>query len=456
MARHDRIRPVAVDPGETALGAALDTADGPVLVLGPVRSAEALDALVRLVMAAALVMRVTCFMALAVTFPRACIAGIAGVGWLAPYPSEAETAAAGGRAGRGQSMGAWRGGLWRMLLVLAAGLAASAARADYHVVARVALGGEGGWDYLEPDPASRRLYLTHNGHVQVLDMDTLKLVGDVPDSPGMGGVALARELNRGFTANGAEDKVGVFELDTLKPLAKWKATGKRPNQIAYEPLTQRVFSFNSTGRNVTVFDARSGAVLATIEVDGRTEFFAVDGKGMIYDALEDKATVIAIDARAMKVVATYALAPAREPSGMAMDVKTRRLFVPTHSRALLVLDADSGKILASLPIGAGNDAAKFDPGPGLVFASNGDGTLSVVHEDGGDRYSLVQTVQTEPGARTMAVDPQTHRVFLPTADFGQVVTSASYFGPPPPPTPDKPNSRGAILPGSFRLLVLEP
>jgi DNA-binding beta-propeller fold protein YncE len=288
--------------------------------------------------------------------------------------------------------------------------------------------------------------VTHNGHVVVVDMDALKVIGDVPDSPGMGGVALSHELNRGFTANGAEDMVGVFELDSLKPITKWKATGKRPNQIAYEPTTQRVFSFNSTGRNITVFDAKTGDVLSTLDVDGRTEFYAMDGKGMIYDALEDKATVIAIDAKAMKVVANYSLDPHKEPSGMAMDPKTRRLFVPTHSKSFLMLDADTGKILATIPIGEGNDAAKFDPGSKLAFASCGDGTLTVVHEDGGDKFTLAQRVTTEPGARTMAVDTKTHRVFMPTAEFG----------PLPAATPDNPKPRKPIIPGTFHILVLEP
>ena len=331
-------------------------------------------------------------------------------------------------------------------VALSFGLAVLPAHADYHIVNTIRIGGDGGWDYLEPDPVSRRLYVTRKDHVVVLDMDTLKVTGDIPDSPGMGGVALSRELNRGFTANGAEDTVGVFELDTLKSLAKWRATGKRPNQIAYEPTTKRVFSFNSTGRNITVFDAKSGEVLSTIEVDGRTEFFVMDGKGMIYDALEDKATVIVIDAKAMKVTATYSLAPHTEPSGMTMDTKTRRLFIPTHSQSFLVLNADTGKILATFPIGAGNDAAKFDPGLKFAFASNGDGTLTILHEDGGDKFSLAQNVKTELGARTMAVDPKTHRVFMPTADFA----------PPSTATLEKPNPHGATIPGTFRVLVLEP
>ncbi len=322
----------------------------------------------------------------------------------------------------------------------------AAAHAEYHVVSTIKVGGEGGWDYVEPDPVSRRVFVTHEDHVVVINMDTLKIVGDIPDSPGMGGVALSRELNRGFTANGDEDTVGVFALDTLKPLGKWHATGKNPNQIAYEPVTKRVFSFNSDGRNVTVFDARSGAVLATINVDGRTEFFAVDGKGMIYDSLLDKSTVIAIDARAMKVVATYPLAPYTGPTGLAMDTETRRLFVPTRDKNLLVLDADSGRIIAHLPIGTGTDAVKFDPGLKLVFASAGDGTLTVIHEDSKDTFSLIGTARTEPGARTMAVDTKTHRLFLPTGDYG----------PPPPATPENPHPWKPVIPGTFRVLVLEP
>jgi len=318
--------------------------------------------------------------------------------------------------------------------------------AGYHIVGKIEVGGEGGWDYLEPDTTARRLYVTHETHVVVIDMDTLKVAGDVPDCPGMGGVALAPGSNRGFTANGGDDTVTVFELTTLKQVAKWKATGKRPNQIIYEPATKRVFTFNSTGRNITAFDAESGEVLGTIEVDGRTEFAAFDEKGMIYDSLQDKATVIAIDAKTLKVTATYPLAPHAQPAGTVMDPATRRIFVACRSKSFLVLDADSGKILATFPIGERNDAAKFDRGLKLAFASNGDGTLAVVHEDSADKFSLVETAQTEFGARTMAVDQKTHRLFLPTADFG----------PAPAPTKETPNPRRPMVPNTFRVLVLEP
>jgi DNA-binding beta-propeller fold protein YncE len=323
---------------------------------------------------------------------------------------------------------------------------ATPARATYHLAGKIAVGGEGGWDYLEPDIAARRLYIAHEDHVVVVDMDSLKVVGDVPDCPGMGGVALAPALNRGYTGNGDDDTVTVFALDTLKQVARWKATGKRPNQIIFEPATQRVFTFNSTGRNITAFDAKTGEVVGTIAVDGRTEFPAFDGKGMIYDSLQDKATVIAIDARTLKVTATFPLAPHAQPAGTVMDPATRRIFVACRSQSFLVLDADSGKILATFPIGARNDAAKFDPALKLAFASNGDGTLAVVHEDGADKFTLVETVQTEFGARTMAVDPKTHRLFLPSADFAPAAS----------PTKENPNPRRMMTPGSFRVLVFEP
>jgi len=331
-------------------------------------------------------------------------------------------------------------------LGLALSFVAAPARADYHITSRIHVGGEGGWDYLEADPISRRLYVTHETHVVVIDMDTLKIVGDISDCLGMGGVALARDLNRGFTANGKDDTVTVFALDTLKEVARWKATGKRPNQILYEPVTQRLFTFNSTGRNVTAFDAKTGEVLATLEVDGRTEFPTTDGKGMIYDSLQDKATVIAIDAKALQVTATYPLTPHAQPAGTIIDPATRRIFIGCRSKSFLVLDADSGKILATFPISAGNDAAKFDPALKLAFASQGDGTIAVVHEDSADKFTFVGTIKTENGARTMAVDTKTHRLFLPSVDLG----------PKPPPTKENPNPRQPPVRDTFRVIVLDP
>jgi DNA-binding beta-propeller fold protein YncE len=321
------------------------------------------------------------------------------------------------------------------------------AQAEYHVSSSIHVGGEGSWDYLDVDPVARRLYVTHATHVVVIDLDSLKVVGDVPDCPGMGGVAIAHDLNRGYTANGTDDTVTVFELDSLKTIGKWKATGKRPNQIIFEPFTKTVWTFNSTGRNCTAFNATTGEVLATLPLDGRTEFAAFDKKGMIYDSQQDRATIIAIDARTLKMVATYPLAPNAQPAGTVMDPETNRIFCGCRSKAFLVVDASNGKIITSFPIGGGNDAAKFDPELKLAFASNGtDGSIAVVHEDGDDKYTLVQTVKTEVGARTMALDPVTHRLFLPSCDWGPV----------PHATKENPNPRAPMVPDSFRVLVVDP
>lgn len=320
---------------------------------------------------------------------------------------------------------------------------ATSAFAGYHLAHNIPVGGSGGWDYLEVDAAARRLYIAHEDTVVVMDLDSLKVVGKVADCPGMGGVAVAPSLNRGFTANGGDDTVTVFALDTLNPIARWKATGKRPNQILFEPVTQRLFTFNSTGRNATAFDARTGAVLGTIPLDGRTEFPVADGKGMIYDSLLDKACVVAIDARKLVMTATYRLAPHSEPAGTSMDPVSRRIFVGCRSQSFLVLDADTGGILATFPIGARNDAVKFDPGLKLAFASNGDGTLSVIREIDTSEFKFVETVTTEYGAKTMAVDPKTHRLFVPSADYG-------------PPEGEKPGARRKMIDGTFRVLVFEP
>ena len=330
------------------------------------------------------------------------------------------------------------------LLICSLFFGATTAHAGYRVAHKISVGGEGGWDYLEADPVARRLYVTHGNTVVVIDLDALKVVGEVSDCPGMGGVALAPELNRGYTANGTDDSVTVFALDSLKQVARWKATGKRPNQILYESVTKRLLTFNSTGRNATAFDAITGEVVGTIPLDGRTEFPAADGRGMIYDSLQDKGTVVALDARTLQVTATFSLAPHKEPAGTAMDPVTRRIFVGCRSESFLVLNADTGKIVATFPMGARNDAVKFDPGSKLAFASNGDGTLAVVRVESADKFTFVETVTTEFGARTMAVDTKTHRLFLPSADYE------------PAALKEKATARRKMVPGSFRVLVLEP
>lgn len=318
-----------------------------------------------------------------------------------------------------------------------------AAGAGYHLLKRIAAGGDGGWDYLTLDGAARRLYVTRSTRVAVFDADSGAAVGEVPSTAGVHGVALAPELGRGFTSNGGSSTVTVFDLKSLKTLAEIKTTGENPDAILYDPASRRVFTFNGRGGNATAIDAATGTVAGTIALDGRPEFAASDGKGRVFVNVEDKSVVAVIDARRLAVEKRWPLAPCEEPSGMAIDRKYERLFVGCHNEMMAVVDAGSGRIVTTVPIGRGVDANAFDSAAGLAFASCGDGTLTVAREESPDRLTVVQRAETQRGARTMALDEKTHNVFLATAQFG----------PPPSPTPEHPHPRSAIVPGSFVLLV---
>ncbi len=326
------------------------------------------------------------------------------------------------------------------LLLVTSGLAAAP---GYHVIKTYKLGGDGGWDYLTIDAASRHLYISRGTHVIVIDADSGKPVGDIPDTPGVHGIALAPEFGRGFVSNGREGTVTVFDLKSLKALSKIKV-GDNPDAILYDPASKRVFTFNGRSDDVTAIDAAKGTVVGTIKVDGKPEFAASDEKGEVFVNIEDKSELMALDPNTLGVKARWPLAPCEEPSGLAIDRKHRRLFSGCGNKLMSVVDADSGKVIATPPIGAGVDANAFDAETGLAFASCGEGVLTVVHEDAADKFSVAETVPTERGARTMALDPTTHQIFLVTAKFG----------PPPAATAEQPRPRPAILPDSFEVLVV--
>jgi DNA-binding beta-propeller fold protein YncE len=330
-------------------------------------------------------------------------------------------------------------------LIAAAMLVATAAAAQpgYSVAKRVVLGGEGGWDYLTYDGSSDRLFISRSSHVLVLDGNSYAVVGDIPGTPGVHGIAVAPEFSLGFVSNGRGDSVTIFSLKTLHKFGEIKA-GQNPDAIIYDRASRLVFAFNGKSRDVTAIAAATGKVAGTIALGGKPEFAAADGKGKVYVNIEDKNEVVAIDARKLKVAARWALAPCEEPSGMAMDAAHRRLFIGCSNKMMAVVDADSGKVLATPAIGEGVDANGFDPETGLAFSSNRDGTLTVVHEDAPDKFAVVADVPTQKGARTMALDSKTHRVFLVTADFG----------PAPAATAEQPHPRPSILPGTFTLLVV--
>lgn len=326
-------------------------------------------------------------------------------------------------------------------VLLTAAVAASAP--GYHIVQTWKLGGEGGWDYLKMDSEARRLYISRATKVIVIDADSGKAVGEIPDTPGVHGIALVPEIGKGFTSNGREDMVSVFDLKTLKTLNKIKV-GNRPDAIWYDSATKRVFTFNAGSKDATAIDPAKGEVVGTIPLGGKPEFAASDGKGTVFVNLEDKNELFALDAEKLTVKERWPLAGCDEPSGLAMDQKNRRLFVGCGNKVMPIVNADTGKILASLPIGDGVDATSFDDQAGLAFASCGEGVLTVVREESPDKFSVAENVKTQKGARTMAVDNKTNQVY----------TVSAQFGPPPAPTAEQPHPRPSVLPDSFVVLVL--
>lgn len=321
-------------------------------------------------------------------------------------------------------------------------LASAAPSPGYHLLETFNLG-EGGWDYLTFDGDHHRLFISRATRVLVVDSNSGKFLGQIPDTPGVHGIALAPELNRGFVSNGKEGTVSIFDFTTLKVLSKVKV-GDNPDAILYEPTTKRVFTFNGHSHDSTVFDGEKASVVKTIPLGGKPEFAVNDGKGEIFVNIEDTSEIAVLDASTLVVKARWPLAPCHEPSGLAIDRKSRRLFSGCENRMMAIVNADNGKVLATPAIGDGVDGDAFDPDTGLAFASCGEGILTVVHEETPDKFSILENVSTQKGARTMTIDPKTHRIFLVTAKFG----------PPPPATLEQPHPRPAILPDSFVVLVL--
>jgi DNA-binding beta-propeller fold protein YncE len=313
----------------------------------------------------------------------------------------------------------------------------------YHLLKKYVLGGDGRWDYITFDGDAHRLYISRSTHVMVVDADSGAIIGDIPNTSGVHGIAIATEFGKGFTSNGRDASVTIFDLKTLKSLGQVKV-GQNPDAILYDPTSKRVFTFNGNSKDTTAIDAKSGTVAGTLALGGRPESGVADGKGKIFVNIEDTSQVVEFDARKLTLDATWSLAPGEEPTGIAMDRKHRRLFVGCANKLMAVINADNGKLVATLPIGSGVDATAFDADTQLAFSSNGEGTLTVVHEDGPDKLSVVENVATQRGARTMTLDPKTHRIFLITAEFG----------PPPAPTTEQPRPRPSVVPGSFTLLVL--
>jgi DNA-binding beta-propeller fold protein YncE len=327
------------------------------------------------------------------------------------------------------------------LIAVACVAAAGSARAQdgpYKFSKEIQIGGEGGWDYLNVDPAAHRLYVSHATKVVVIDTQAGKVAGEIPDTPGVHGFAIAADLGRGFASNGRENKASIIDLKTLKLIQKVE-TGENPDAIMYEPTRKEVYTMNGRSKNATVFDAQTGKVVATIPLEGKPEF-AQTQDGKVFVNMEDLNAIKVIDAATHKVTATWPIAPGESASGMAIDPASHRLFIGCDNKLMLMVDNTNGNVAYSVPIGEGVDSNWFDPATKLAFASNGEsGTITVAHEDSPNVLKVVQTLKTHRGGRTMALDPSTHTIYL----------SVTEYEPQAAGSKDRPKA----VPGTFKVLV---
>jgi hypothetical protein len=334
---------------------------------------------------------------------------------------------------------------WLLGALLATAAAATAAKDGspaYHLVKEIPIAGDTGWDYLSIDSQARRLYVTHGTHIVVVDIDTNTVVGDITDTPGVHGFAIASELGKGFSSNGTESKVSVVDLKSLATLAKID-TEAGPDAIVYEPGHREVYAFNGRAKSVTIISAASGQVVGSLPLPGKPEFPAADpGDGRVFVNIEDRNEVVAIDTGTHKIVNTWPIAPGESASGMAFDATHHRLFLGCENHLMLMLDSKSGQVVGSVPIGTGVDANAFDNQLQLAFSSNGEGTVTIAREATPEKLVVVQTLPTQASARTMTLDPKTHRIYL----------AAATLQPNEPTT----GHRHAMVPGTFKVLVYEP
>jgi DNA-binding beta-propeller fold protein YncE len=316
------------------------------------------------------------------------------------------------------------------------------AGSGYHLLKKVTLGGEGGWDYLSADPVAHHVYLSRGTHIMVVDTDG-KILGDIPNLNGTHGAEIVPDLGRGFSSNGRSNSVTIFDLKTLAPISEVKLPmADGPDGFMYDPLSKRVFVFNARSHDASAIDAKTGEVAGTVPLTGKPEAAQTDGMGHAWVNIEDKPELLEFDTKELKVLGNFPLPNCEEPTGMSIDRAHKRLFIGCHSKVMLVAGYD-GKIVASVPIGEGVDASNFDPATQLAFVSCGDGTITVTHEDSPDKYTVVDTISTQRGARTMTLDTGNHNIYTVTSEFG----------PAPAATPENPRPRPTQVPGTFTLLI---
>jgi DNA-binding beta-propeller fold protein YncE len=336
--------------------------------------------------------------------------------------------------------------LWVILLAITTtatsfAVARTEKPSGYHLIRKIVIGGAGGWDYLVLDGRTRRLYITHGDFVEIVNAHSGAKSAPIDNLKGVHGVALAPDRNLGYISNGRGDSVSVFDLKTGKVLEEIPVTGKNPDAIMFDPFSGRIFTFNGRTANSTAIDAATNKAVGTIDIGGKPEFAVTDGRGTIFVNNEDTSEIVAFDSRSLEIKKRWSIAPGEGPSGLAIDLNNKRLF-SVCDNVMIVSDFENGKVVATAPIGSGPDAVRYDPETGLIFSSNGEGTLTVIRQESLDVYSVVETVPTARGARTMELDPETHHVFVVTAEFG----------PAPAPTAEQPRPRPTVVPGTFMLL----
>lgn len=315
------------------------------------------------------------------------------------------------------------------------------AQSNYKISNQIQLEGDGGWDYLTVDESAGKLYVSHGTMALVVDLKTGKQVGKIPDTNGIHGIAFVSSLNKGFTSNGRDSSVTVFNLTTLEVSGKIIGTGKNPDAVLYDPFSKKLFTFNGGSSSATVIDPKENKIIATIPLSGKPEFPASDGNGKIFVNIEDKSEISEINTTTLKVARSWSISPGEEPSGLALDNETHRLFSVCSNKLMVVSDAVAGKVVTTLPIGDRCDGVAYDPGLKRAYSSNGEGTITVVQQIDKDNYKVLETLISLKGARTIAIDKRTHRLYLPTADFGPQQEG---------------NRRPAILPGTFKVVEVAP
>jgi YVTN family beta-propeller protein len=325
------------------------------------------------------------------------------------------------------------------------GLNGQNANYGYKIVQKINLQGDGGWDYLIADDASEMLYVSHGTMVNVVDLKTGESVATIFDVNGVHGIAVADELNKGFISNGAGNNVTVFDTRDFKVIEKVQVTGENPDAILYEPYTRSIITWNGRSSNATVIDSKTNKVIQTIALAGKPEAAVSDGKGKVFVNIEDKNEVSVINVKTWKVEHSWSISPGEGPTGLALDNVNHRLFSATD-KLMVILDAETGKVITTVPTGNGVDGAGFDPGLKRAYSSCGEGLLTVVQEESPNTYKVLANVPTQPGARTIYVSSKTHRIYL----------SAAEYGPAPEKTANNPRPRPAVKPGTFTVLVLEP